>query len=362
MKYQAGAILALLGASAAHAGGIERSTQSAMILYSEGTRVELSYGSVSPSLTGTDVATVDISNVGKTFGLPSFAVKTDVTDKIAVALIYDKPFGADIEYGSASPVLGGTMAQADVTALTLLAKYQFTERLSAFGGVRFQQADGEITLSGLAYSTLSGYNVELNDGSGTGYVLGGAYEIPEIALRVALTYNSAIEHEFDTVEYNPMIGSGLTSTLKSKTPESWNLEFQTGVAADTLLFGSVRYAKHSQFKVDPTYGPDLVDLDDTTTYRIGVGRRFNPKLSGSISVAYEAAGDKLVSPLAPSTGSTSVSLGLAYKVTEQLEISGGISKIWLGDADPETGTPDVARAYFTDNDATAIGLKIAYTF
>ena len=43
-------------------------------------------------------------------------------------------------------------------------------------------------------------------------------------------------------------------------------------------------------------------------------------------------------------------------------MSGGVSYIWLGDANPETGTPDTKRATFTDNSATAIGLKVAYTF
>ncbi len=42
--------------------------------------------------------------------------------------------------------------------------------------------------------------------------------------------------------------------------------------------------------------------------------------------------------------------------------SGGARYTWLGDADPETGTPDVARANFTDNTALSLGLRIGYDF
>ncbi|WP_010140840.1 OmpP1/FadL family transporter [Oceanicola sp. S124] len=367
MKLQAGALLALLGATTAHAGGIERSSQSAMLLFAEGNRFELSFGSVDPSLTGVDATANSISDVGKGYTLPSFGLKMDVTDRVALALIYDTPFGADVEYdyGGANQMLNGTAAQADVRALTLLAKYQATDRVSVYGGIRHQNAEGEITLDGLAYggpppAGLSGYSVELNDGSGTGYVLGAAYEIPDIAFRLALTYNSEISHDFDTVEYG-LAASGIPGTLTSKTPESWHLEFQSGIAEDTLLMASIRHVKHSQFKVRPqTANRDLVSLEDSTTYQLGIGRRFTPKLAGSMSVAYEKGGDSLVSPLAPSNGKTQLSLGLSYKVTEAVEISGGISHVWLGDAQPQTA--DTPRASFTDNEATAFGLKIAYSF
>lgn len=362
MKLQAGFALVCISATAVSAGGIERSTQSAMILFSEGNRVELSYGYIEPKVSGASRTVVaPIGNVASDYSVPSFALKMDVDEKLAFAVIYDRPFAADIEY-PANPMLGGTMASSSTDTLTALGKYQFTDQASVFGGLRIQQASGEITLRGLAYGALSGYSVDLAEDTAVGYVIGAAYEIPDIAMRVALTYNSAIEHEFDTVEN---VAPTMTSTTTTKTPSSWNLEFQTGIAPETLLMGSVRYVKHSEFKVTPAvfsnFRPEgLVNLEDTTTYRLGVGRRFNERLSGSLMVGYEKEGDPLVSPLAPSTGMTSLTLGVSYKVTDQVEIGGGISHIWLGDATPQTG--GAARADFTDNSATALGLKISYSF
>lgn len=373
--------LALMG-GAALAGGIERTTQSALVLFEEGNHAELSYGSVSPSLTGSNVAAFpaqDIDNVAGQYALPSAAIKMDLNEKLSAAIVYDRPFGADIGYEDGNIPLGGTTADANTNAMTFLLKYNLNDNFSIYGGLRRQKAEGEITLRGLAYGAVSGYTVVLDEDWATGYVLGAAYERKDIALRVALTYNSEITHDMATTESGPLIdpdGPGPTpalpllagtSTTEVKTPESWNLEFQTGVAPDTLLFGSIRHVTHSQFRVDPTQfvtvtGDGLIDLDDTTTYRLGLGRRFNDRFAGSISLAYEAPGDALVSPLSPSTGYTSLALGGSYAITEDVTLSGGVSYTWVGDAQPETGTPDTARASFEDNTVTGVGLKIAYRF
>jgi long-subunit fatty acid transport protein len=374
-----------LSASTALAGGIERSTQSVGVLFEKGNHAEISFGFAKPSLDGKSRTLApapgftggNISNVANDFVQPSAAVKLDVNEKISVAAIFDRPFGADVEYDDSDNILGGTKASATTTSLTILGKYKLNDNFSVYGGLRSQRAEGEISLRGAAYGATSGYDIELESGSATGYVVGAAYEKPEIALRVALTYNSAIEHELDTTESGPLIdpdGPGPapslpllngTSETKIKTPESLMLEFQSGIAENTLLFGSIRHVKHSQFKVDPKQfvtvtGGGLIDLEAPTTYRLGVGRRFNEKLAGSVGIAYEAAGDELVSPLAPSSGSTQINIGASYNLTESLTLSGGASYTKLGDAKPQTA--DTARADFDGNSATAFGFKIAYKF
>lgn len=383
MKTLIGAASALaLAAGAALAGGIERTTQSAMILYEDGNYGELSLGSASPSVSGTSRAlgpfpAQKIDNVADDYFLPGFGLKMDLGDNLSAALIYDRPFGADVKYDPLNPVLGGTSAEASTNALTALLKYQINERVSAFGGLRYQTAEGDIALDGLAYGGppggppppggVSGYEVSLDRDAAAGYVLGVAYEVPEIALRVALTYNSEITHEMGTRETIGGTPIAPPSVTEVKTPQSVNLDFQTGIAQDTLLFGSVRWVEHSAFRVDPqgfvgATGDGLIDLEDTTTYRLGLGRRFSDKWTGSVTLAYEAPGDDLVSPLAPSTGYTQVALGAAYQATEMMQIAGGVSYTVLGDAKPETGTPDVARADFSDNDVVGVGLRVSFNF
>ena len=379
-------------AGGAFAGGLDRTGQPINALFEDGGDnghyLELSFAHSSPDLSGTGVgvpilgptAGTSYSDVGNSFWNVGAAIKYQFTEKLSGALIFDQPYGADVEYGGdpATTELGGTKAFAETNALTALLRYKFDENWGVHGGVRIQTAEGEIDLAGTAYGPAglpwaggafgtNGYKVELKRDTAYGYVIGGSYEIPEIALRVALTYNSAITHDLETTETkNGDAIDTSTSTTEVKTPQSVNLELQTGIAEDTLLFGSVRWVDWSEFRIDPkvfteAFPGGLVELKDTTTYQVGVGRRFNEQWAGSFAVSYEAESDKLVSPLAPTNGLWAVALGASYDMGD-IKVSGGARYTWLGDADPETGTPDVARANFTDNTALSLGLRIGYDF
>lgn len=386
-----GIAILMLSASQLVAGGIERAPQSLNALFEEGNYVELSFGGVDPTVEGTDVAGFDTGDVAQGYGFTGLAYKHQFTPEFSGAIIIEQPFGADILYPSAadggSPVLGGTMAKVDSTTFTALGRYKMPNNFSVHGGIRGSRADGEVALNGCAYSNpltppcgggVQGYNVDLDSDTGIGWVAGAAWEKPEIAARVSLTYNSEIEHEFATTESGPLIdpdGPGPipavpllngTSTTTVNTPESWNLEFQTGVAADTLVFGSIRWVNWSEFRVDPvnfvnvTTG-GLVDLEDTTTYTLGVGRKFTENWSGSAAFTYEKAGDDLVSPLAPTNGRKGITLAAIY-TQGPMKISTGINYTKLGDAMPETGTPDTARASMEGNHAWGAGVRIGYSF
>lgn len=377
-----GIAILMLSASQLVAGGIERAPQSLNALFEEGNYAELSFGGVDPTVEGTDVAGFDTGDVAQGYGFTGLAYKHQFTPEFSGAIIIEQPFGADILYPSAtdggSPVLGGTMAKVDSTTFTALGRYKMPNNFSVHGGIRGSRADGQVALNGLAYGPVGGYSVDLDSDTGIGWVAGAAWEKPEIAARVSLTYNSEIEHEFATTESGPLIdpdGPGPipavpllngTSTTTVNTPESWNLEFQTGVAADTLVFGSIRWVNWSEFRVDPVNfvtvtGGGLVDLEDTTTYTLGVGRKFTENWSGSAAFTYEKGGDDLVSPLAPTNGRKGITLAAIY-TQGPMKISTGINYTKLGDAMPETGTPDTARASMEGNHAWGAGVRIGYSF
>ena len=357
-----------LTAGTAFAGGIDRSGQSVGILFEEGNYAEFSLGYVTPSVDGNDVPAFgggSSGSVASGYSQLGFGYKQQINDKLSFAVIIDQPFGAQVSYASTSVALGGTKAVAKATAVTGLIRYKFGNGFSAHGGLRAQQASASVTLKGLAYGPMNGYNVDLASDYGFGYVVGVAYEKPEIALRVALTYSSAIEHKFDTVETvnGAAFGAGTTT---SDTPKSINLDFQSGVAKNTLVFGSIRWVDWSSFKLDPAAffaanSGGLISLSNSTTYTLGVGRKFNDTWSGAVSVSYESAGKKLVSPLAPTTGKLGITLAGIYRVNN-MKITVGINYTTVGDATPETGTPDVARANFTGNSATGVGVKVGWTF
>ncbi len=362
------AAIAALAAGSAQAAGLDRSGQFLGDLFAEGNVLKFSYGRVMPSVSGTDAtdSAIRYDNVAQDYTRTGLSLKTDINDAFSFALILDEPFGADIAYpgDGATSELGGLSAKIETQATTLVGRYKFGNGFSVHAGLRSQSIEGSVNLSGIAYGGSNTYNLQTSKGRETGYLIGAAYERPDIALRVALTYNSAIDYSLTGTEVAG--GSPLgTYELKTSSPESLNLEFQTGVAANTLVFGSIRYAKWGDFEVPqstkgPLTGANLASLDDSVSYNIGVARRFSDQFAGSISITYEASGDGLVSPLSATDGLLGISIGGAYDVSDQITVSGGINYSALGDATPDRDGQ--VRANFKDNSAVGVGFSVAYKF
>jgi len=343
----AGAAL-LMSTSIAAAGGLDRSGQSIGVIFEDGDYAELSFGSVTPSLSGTFMGQSS-GNIAPSYIQLGAAYKTQINDQISVALIYDQPFGAKVDYieGPTYP-LNGFNATVETDGVTGLVRYKINPNLSIHGGLRYVQASGVYDI--IAYE--STYDTD----GGFGYVLGGAYEREDIALRVALTYSSEIDLSLD----GSVFGNTLTTTL----PESINLDFQTGVAADTLVFGSIRYVAWDGFALvdsnNPTGTGSILSYDDdVVTYNIGVGRRITDNFAASFSIGYEKSTGELTGQLGPTDGYISYQIGGAYTLDNGVEISGGVRYVNVGDATTEA--PPISGV-FADNDAVALGLKVAYSF
>jgi long-chain fatty acid transport protein len=365
MTYRVIAMAALLGsASTLHAGGIDRSGQSITALFESGRYAEFSLGSVSPNTSGTStvfsgLAGQDSGNMTESFFTFGAAYKADINDQLSYAIIYDQPFGADVDYPTGTGYFAaGSKAEFNSHALTGLLRYKMPNNLSVHGGVRVQTVE--------ASATLGGYSVEGERETGVGYVVGVAYEKPEIALRVSLTYNSKIKYDVDTTErLGPMTVSSDPTHIE--TPQSVNLEFQTGIAADTLLFGGVRWVDWSSFDIAPTYyendlgrGKLLSYEDDVYTYSLGIGRRLSDTWSVAAVVGYEKSHGGFSSNLGPTDGNKSLGLAATY-TRDSMEITTGIRYINIGDADTTLDGTNTAGV-FEDNDAVAIGVKVGFTF
>ncbi|WP_170425400.1 OmpP1/FadL family transporter [Ruegeria arenilitoris] len=359
-----------IGATGAYAGGLDRSGQGVNILFEEGSVVQFRFSYTNPSVSGEQNG-VPSGNVANSFFTPHLAYKHAFTDQLDFALIYDEPFGADVRYPSNYPlsrnptaVVGGRTdvlrAKADVDAITALLRYKFDGGFSAIGGIRAQRADANV-----AVPIVAGYEFESGAEIDFGYVVGVAWERPEIAARVALTYNSKITHKFDSTEsinrVPPIPAALVTAQTQTEvvTPQSVNLDFQTGVAPNTLLFGSIRWVDWPQTVLAPPVyvgaaNQNLVDYDDDTfTYSLGVGYKFSEEFSGAITAGYETSGDTTVSNLGPTDGFWSLGVGGTYSF-EQAQLSGGIRYTDIGDATTTTG------GQFSGNSAWSVGLQLTY--
>ncbi len=351
------AAAALATASQGIAGGIERDPGSVSILFEEGSYGQVTLSYVSPSVEGTvGGGTVSSGDMAPGYFNGSLSYKQDISDDLAIAVILDQPVGADVDYTGADagyPFLG-TTAELNSFAATVLLKYQINDRFSIYGGPRAQSIQAE--LAGLP--TMGGaYTLDVDRTYEFGYVAGVAYEIPDIALRVALTYNSAIDHGFDSTETFGG-GAGIAGNFTTTIPQYVNLEFQTGVAEDTLVFGNIRWQDWSEFDISPPSLPSsLIDYDsDYITVNLGVGRRFNDQWAGAITVGYEAETGDVQGNLAPRDGLASIGVAATYTM-DNVEITGGVRYIALGDATTQT-----IGATFEDNHAIAAGVRVGVTF
>ncbi len=370
-------VLAIVSATA-QAGGIDRSGQDIGVLFETGDRVEFSHARIAPRVKGVDLAGGATGDVAGDHSLTSLSVKFDLDERWSLAALAEQPYGADIRYAGSSALLGGTEVDVVTSALLGLVRLHLTPAMSVHAGLRTQRASASVTLSGLAYGPVDGYRVRLGPDRESGWVAGAAYERADIALRVALTCHSAIEHSLRTQESGPALdpdGPGPsaamdlldgTSLTRISTPRALNLDFRTGIASDTLLYGQVRWADWSAFRVEPARflavtGEGLIELDDVRTYSLGLAHRFNERWSGFLSVNHEARGASLVSPLAPVNGRLGIGLGVQY-TRGALSVGAGVSYVRLGDAVLETGTPDTARATMQGNATRAAGLRLSLVF
>jgi len=351
MKYQSAAALAVasLLASPALAGGLDRSGQGIGLIFEEGSVLNMGITYVAPSISATTSAIT--GNIAEPYAGVSLGYKQAITDRIDLGLIIDQPFGADISYKGL--MTGMADATLSTWAATAVMRYKFTDNISLIGGLRAQTITGNVSLVGGAYT------LDVSSDVGLGYVVGAAYEIPEIALRAALTYNSAISQTMSGTEM------GLPSSFAQDTPQSINFDFQTGIAKDTLIFGSVRWVDWSSFTIAPpiyglmTGGPLTSYSGDTISYEIGIGRKLSERFSVAATLGYEAPLGSVFSDLGPTDGYWSAGLGGSWQINDQVKLSGGVNYVALGDANGGVltgGTP------FTDNHALGFGMTLTTRF
>ena len=360
----AAVIVAATTAGTAMAAGIQRSVPSTRVLFEEGRFLELSAGYFSPDLSGSGgllapgASTGDLLDKFFTIGA---AYKADLNDQLSYALIFDDPWGVDTQYPMvAGSGYSGTSATLDSYGLTGILAWDFNENFKAYAGIRAQSVEASALFPfGAALGLAGPYDVKGRRDYGLGYMAGVAYERPEIALRVALTYYSEIETDLATTE--TIGGVSTRNSTDVTTPQAVNLEFQTGIMEDTLLFGSVRWVDWSDFSIAPPeftagVGAPLVDYQkDWITYTLGVGRKLSDQWSVGLQGSWEPATDTTLTTLGPVDGRWSVSAGATYRM-ESMKITGGVTYVDLGEAQ------NFAATEFGGGSAIGAGVRLGFYF
>lgn len=484
-----------------HAAALDRSGQSTTAFFQKGNYAEVGYSGLMPKVGGVDSAGNVVPEMAEDYEMLSAALKFEVSPESSFAIIYDQPFGAAAEYTgqnnftaennaysgliplpsavrAALGVTGTTTVEVDSHNTTFLYGYQPLPNVTLFGGPAIQSISGELNLRGPAYDILNGYSAKLQQDNRLGYAAGFAFEKPEIALRLAVTYRSEIEHRLKTSEALALpaaafaalqatpfagqapstvatnvaaslsqvnagltqVGAGLvqvntglqqvgqglaqdptnaallaqqtqlrtqlaalqaqqtslqgtrvslggaqtlaaaaqlSAQAESKTdittPQSVNIDFQTGIMADTLAFANVRWVNWESFAIKPLLfssatalrfpgGLDVVNYaEDQWSANVGVGRKLHPQLSGTVSVGWDSGAGNPITTLGPTEGFWNVGLGARYSPVEHVDVSLGVKYFWLGDAEAKVSSGTIV-GNFENNDALAVGLKVGYHF
>jgi len=324
--------------------GLDRLVFTPSFLFEKGNYAELTLARAEPKVSPTLLPS---SNVAEDVDSLKFAYKHQVSEKFGLGLMINtQPVGVDVNYKSIpNPAINFLRGSVSAKSYIALGHYKVTDRISAFGGINHQRQKGNADLG-------SG-PLTFGHDSDTGFIVGGAYSIPKIAMRASLFYESDLEFSHETGGLG-----GPASNTTSGTPKSITLELQSGIAKNTLLFGSIRRSKWSDAQVKLLGNQQLSLFDDTTVYKLGIGRKINDSFSASVTLNYEKSSGKLSSPFSPQDGEKGIAVGLKFTAKNGFTTSIGAQYRKLGDTKT---TPPTSLA-FSDNDVVTVGLKFSKSF
>ena len=406
------AILCSLISSHGIAAAIDQSGQSLLPFLEVGHYFEASITAADPEVSGRTLGTrsdlinsgVDdysTDNISQSFQYYSAALKLQLKPQLSFGILYDQPFGSDLEYpvkrnaSFSDPVLSqqGTQINVDSQNLSLILVYQPFKNFNLYAGPAFQTIKGHVSLRGLVYADFNGYNAIFKQDAAVGWLAGFAYQVPDMALKAALTYHSKIDHKINVSEN--VLGTPLLlvdeSKTKISTPQSINLDFQTSITVSTLLYSNIRWVNWKDFVIRPVQFGALSQLATTTmssgTYTggfnlddyqknqwsatVGVAKQWTPLWSGAFDLGWDSGTGDPASIFNPTKGYWGVGLALKYNPEPDYFISGGVKYFWLGNVTTQNGTYDLPLPVlseaskvgeFRENHAIGYGLKIGYHF
>jgi long-subunit fatty acid transport protein len=360
--------------AAAHAGGFDLTGQPIDIIFEEGNYIEGRVGIVAPTVEGSNPLFGDFGDNAETTPFFNGGAKTDFTDRISGAIIFDTPFLRSTEYDKGLYI--GTAADVSAYTLTAVGRFKFNDNFSVYAGPRVQVA--AVDLQGptrnlqavpvFPETPIPIYQIDVED-EGIGFVVGAAIEIPAYKARLAVTYNSEIEHEFDSTEIllSPVGPVAIPGSFEIHTPQSVNVDLQAPITTSTLVRANIRWADWGGVDFDPpgfraNFGRPVVEYtEDVFTYRLTVAQRLNENFAAFVTGSYEEDGGEEGSLFKTVDGGYSLGGGLIIDSGEGLRVTLGAEYRWL-DAINDPQVPGFPASDFGDPTAIAASMKVGYTF
>lgn len=386
------------------AAGIETSNQSIQSFLESDHYVELTYAQVHANVSGQLPQTEALKQQGvENFSTGNLindqyffnvAAKLQLTPQLSFGLIYDHPYGMDMDYQyqpqlqTGAPLLESGKLDFSSENISLLFGYQPSSQWNIYAGTAYQQFQGELEVMGENYSTLSGYHAKIKKSAGQGWLVGLSYQIPEYAFKTALTYRSKIEHKASITE--DLYGQNLEFVPFAKTtintPQSVNLDFQTGLSQHNYLYSTLRWVNWKDFKIQPTQFGTVIDYyvslypttakpfnlveykSDQWSAKLGLAHKFSEHWIGAAEMLWDSGTDNPAGTLNPSNGYYGLGIGAVYKPDANYYLAYGINYIYFNKADLDSLNPfnsvtqNSTLSGVNNNYAFVHGIKFGYHF
>ena len=373
----------LFAASHAAAGGWEASRLDSGFIYKEGSYAELSYASLAYDIKATATngsANIENKKISKAQTRMAGAFKMSYGEFDIGMTSYNS--GAIQMQGGAGSL--GTVADATyvpdgdakLNSTSLIGRYSVSDTFSVLAGAT------QNSLQKSQIKTIMG-TYDIKSKSEMGYIYGLTYEQPDIALRLELLLqpkstikaNSAYTKSTNADTFATALSGGLITsvapdpsfTTTLNRPEMLTLNFQSGIAADTLLYGFIHKASWKSAQINATTttaGSSITsvssDFSDSTAYSVGIARKISDILALTAAYTSEAGGGKTGTSLFTQTnGYQGISIGARYTV-DKMTVSAGYSYNNVGDV--TISSSSATQATYKNNAVSALGFKVGFAF
>lgn len=371
------------------AAGLERSNQSIQAFFEKGNYAEVSMLQVNPNVSGKvqpvssagnpEFSTGDMVNNQHYF---QAALKLQPHPQVSVALLFDQPFFTDVDYqfDTNQPLSEIADVEFDSNNMTALVGYQPNANWNLFTGVSYQSFSGNLRIGTHVENFYVDYAVHFPKDHAWGWLVGASYQLPEYAFNTAITYRSKIKHHTNASEsfwgFPLEIAPQHATTIQ--TPESINLDFQTGLPAQNFLYASLRWVNWQDFEIQPTQyaamlqqvpnmNLNLIDYQKNQwSVRLGLAHQWSPKWITAVEGLWDSGAGNPASSLNPVDGYVGVGTGAVYHFDPKTFMIAGLH--YLHFTKPDTLQPQSLITQISSfssleqREAWVYHLKLAHRF
>ncbi|WP_089604590.1 OmpP1/FadL family transporter [Acinetobacter piscicola] len=387
-----------------YAAAIEKSDQSILPFLESDNYLELSYAELYADVSGQvqnqqvlqqiGVQNFSTGNLVDDYHFANVAAKFQIHPQFSFGVIYDQPYGVDLSYDyHPQSMLGkqtieSTNLKFKSESISMLVGYQPTLNWNIYTGAVYQQFEGELDVFGPSYSVMSGYQAKFKQSSGHGWLAGLSYQIPEYAVKTAITYRSKITHQAAVTEdiFKQPLNVIPSAKTEITTPQSVSLDIQTGLTPKNVLYSNLRWVNWKDFEIQPRQFGAVVDLaaqqypdlikpfnlidynNDQWSAKLGLAHVFTDQWVSFTDLSWDSGSGNPASTLNPSDGFYGFGLGALYKFHKKSFIAYGLKYFKFNKADVKkldttnAVTQNGTLSSVSNNDAFAHGIRIGYYF